>query len=163
MKYISSDTNIWLDFSIIDRLDIPFRQSCTYIMFYETIEHELIYPEGLAERLIQLGLKAVDITDEEYFYADEIAGKYPALSIADRIALSIARCRRIILLTGDKSLRNAAKNENVQVIGTIGLLDTLLQEVSITDDEYKDCIEELLRNNGKGIRLPEEELLRRLI
>lgn len=41
------------------------------------------------------------------------------------LALAIAKCRRIILLTGDWALRKAAKEEGVSVMGTIGILDRL--------------------------------------
>lgn len=162
MEYISSDTNVWFDFNIIDRLELPFKLSCTYIMFYETVENEILYPKGLAERLVSLGLQSVDITTEEYFFAGDIASRYPALSIPDRIALSIAKHRNIMLLTGDRALRNAAVRENVRVIGSIGLLDRLYDENCITENEYKDCIQKFINNNGNGVRLPEDELKKRL-
>lgn len=32
MEYVSSDTNVWLDFAVINRLEIPFRLPYTYIL-----------------------------------------------------------------------------------------------------------------------------------
>jgi len=42
------------------------------------------------------------------FLAEEYGRKYKKLSIYDRIALTIAKNRHILLLTGDLNLRKAA-------------------------------------------------------
>ena len=42
MKYISSDTNVWLDFATINRLEIPFKLPYTYIMNEDAITDELL-------------------------------------------------------------------------------------------------------------------------
>lgn len=57
MEYISSDTNVWLDFVTIDRLDYPFRLPYTYLMNNDAIEDELLSPPGLGEKLRGLGLQ----------------------------------------------------------------------------------------------------------
>ena len=87
---------------------------------------------------------------------------YTKLSIYDRIALAIAKTRRITLLTGDGALRKAAKNENVQVMGTLGILDQLWRQQLITAEELKTCLQQLLSNNGGAVRLPRAEILSRL-
>lgn len=56
-NFISSDTNIWLDFDTVNRLDYPFKLPYTYLMNDDVVESELVVPEGLGERLVQLGLK----------------------------------------------------------------------------------------------------------
>ena len=162
MEYISSDTNVWIDFYKISKVQLPFRLDCKYIMFHETIEKELLYPEDLKSQLIDGGLLGVEITTEELFYADELSEKYRRLSVYDRIALSIAKKRQITLLTGDNALRKAAALEKVKVIGTIGLLDRLLNEDCIDKSEYQDCFLRLKKLIGNGIRLPEEEIEARL-
>lgn len=65
-------------------------------------------------------------------------------------------------MTGDLALRKAAKEENVKYIGTIGVLDRLLKEKLITNSEYNNCLEELIKNNGKKVRLPAKELEERI-
>ena len=163
MEYISSDTNVWIDFYKISKIRLPFRMSCKYIMFHEAIEKELLYPEDLKSQLVEDGLIGVEITTEELFYADELSAKYRRLSVYDRIALAIAKKRNIILLTGDNALRKAAISEKVKVIGTIGLLDRMLNEGCIEGNEYRDCLERLKNLIGNGIRLPEEEINARLL
>lgn len=49
MKYISSDTNVWIDFYKISKTQLPFRMSCKYIMFHEAIEKVM--------RIIRRGLR----------------------------------------------------------------------------------------------------------
>ena len=160
MNYISSDTNIWLDFDAISRVALPFRMPCTYIMYQEALRKEIVTPPNLLGDLIRYGLVGVELTTEEFFYASELSRRYVKLSGYDRTALAIAKFRNIPLLTGDNALRKAAKKENVEVMGTIGLLDRLHDEDHISKEEYKYCLEALLRHPER--RLPKEEIEKRL-
>lgn len=160
MKYISSDTNIWIDFNTISRTDLPFRLPCTYIMYKEALRKEIINPPELLTDLQRRGLIGVDLTIEEFFYADELSKKYVKLSGYDRTALAVAKYRKIPLLTGDNPLRKAAEKEGVEVFGTIGLLDKLYEGDYINKLEYQFCLESLLEHKER--RLPEEELQKRI-
>lgn len=162
MEYISSDTNVWLDFAIINRLEIPFRLPYTYIMNEDAIENELLSPKELRENLVGLGLQAVELSEEEFYLAEEYNAKYAKPSLYDCVALSIAKIRGIVLMTGDGSLRKAAEQEGVEVLGTIGVLDRLYEGEYIEQEEYINCLNSLLKNNGKGVRLPAQELQKRL-
>ena len=162
MEFISSDTNVWVDFNTIDMLKTPFRLNATYIMYEEAIQREITHPVGLNEKLRALGLRGVEMTVDEFFFADQIATKCPKLSTYDRIALSIAKKRGITLLTGDNAMRKAAQQEAVYVIGSIGLLDRLYGEDMITAEEYRTCLERFFRYEGNEIRLPKAELEFRL-
>lgn len=83
-------------------------------------------------------------------------------SIYDCVALAIAKCRKIILLTGDGSLRKAAQSEGVTVLGTIGVLDQLYNGMYIEKVEYMECLKKLKFYNGGKVRLPAKELERRM-
>ena len=146
MEYISSDTNVWLDFVTIDRLDYPFRLPYTYLMNIDAIQDELLSPAGLGERLQSLGLRETELTEEEFYLAGEYMERFSKPSIYDCVALAIAKVRGIILLTGDGPLRKAAKAEGVQVMGTIGVLDQLYKSEEINPEEYAYCLEELLKH-----------------
>lgn len=102
------------------------------------------------------------MSEEEFYLAETLTAKYMKLSVYDCIALSIAKSRRLTLLTGDGSLRKAAISEGVNVIGTIGILDQLHKGNHITNEEYAECIEKLLVLNGGKVRLPTNELKSRL-
>lgn len=161
MEFISSDTNVWIDFRVISRLSLPFRLPYTYIMYTESITSELLTPAGFQHELTAAGLVGVDITIEEFMLAESWGNVYPKLSIQDRIALAIAKERKIILLTGDMALRKAAGKEGVPVLGTIGVLDKLFEGAYIAREEYEYCLSELLKHNGGEVRLPSSELKKR--
>ncbi len=162
MEYISSDTNVWLDFMAIDRLWLPFMLPYVYLMDNDAIEDELLNPPEIGKKLVKMGLQKTELTEAEFFLAEELTGKYAKPSLYDCIALAIAKMRSFILLTGDGPLRKAAKLEGVQVMGTIGILDQLSEGQYICLDEFQYCIEELLKYNGGKVRLPENELKKRL-
>lgn len=163
MEYISSDTNVWIDFMAIDKVELPFLLPCTYIMSDDAVNDELLSPEGFKDALLQNGLKPVEYTIEEFTLADSYGSRYPKLSIYDRLALSIAKVRGIILLTGDGPLRKAAMQEGVSIIGTIGILDRLKNEKYISNTEYLDCFECLLEQVDRNRRrLPRREIEERI-
>lgn len=37
MEFVSSDTNVWIDFQVIARLQLPFLLPYTYIMYTESM------------------------------------------------------------------------------------------------------------------------------
>ena len=162
MQFISSDTNVWIDFVSIQKLEIPFRLPYTYIMSRDAVEEELLSPPGLGQLLVSSGLVPVDITIEEFFLAEQYGFKYKKLSTHDRVALAIAKSRKITLLTGDGALRKAAHYEGVPFMGTIGNLDQLWEQQRITVDELRLCLQRLLDNNDGVVRLPETEIRSRL-
>ena len=162
MEYISSDTNVWIDFSTIGCIEFPFRLPYTYIMNNDAIEDELLSPPKLKSELINNGLISVEITIEEFTLAEKYGTQYIKLSTYDRIALAIAKNRGISLLTGDLALRRAAKKENVPVLGTLGILDQLFEGKYIQPDEYLSCLLDLQKYNGQAVRLPKAELTQRI-
>ena len=162
MQFISSDTNVWIDFFTIKKTELPFRLPFSYIMYEEAINDEFRSPPELGKELVSYGLIPVDITIEEFSLAQEYGISYNKLSIYDRIALAIAKNRQIILLTGDGALRKAAKQEGVEIMGTLGVLDRLWDQQRITREELRACLQNLLDNNGGIIRLPREEIVSRI-
>lgn len=160
MKFISSDTNIWLDFHTISQIELPFRLPYTYIMYNEALREEIIDPPELLVELQGNGLIGVDITIEEFTCALALGNKYVKLSGYDRIALAIAKTRNIPLLSGDNPLRKAAAKEGVEVFGTIGILDRLYKSGLISKLEYNFCLESFLEHAER--RLPVEEIQKRL-
>lgn len=76
MEYVSSDTNVWLVFATINKLEIPFRIPYTYIMNEDAVEGELLYPVGLRDNLIKLGLQTVSLSEDEFYLAGEYSAKY---------------------------------------------------------------------------------------
>ena len=164
MELISSDTNIWIDFEVSGCLSEPFKLNdrYEYLMSSDALMDEVLSPPELGMKLVKLGVKAVEITEKEYLTACDYGIKYQQLSVYDRIALSIAATRNIKLLSGDKALRLAAIKESVEVHGTLWLLDELFFSGKIQRDRYVSILREMQRQNGRRIRLPKNELEKRL-
>lgn len=162
MEYISSDTNVWIDYMAIDKLELPFRLPLIYLMNIDAIEDELLSPEGMREKLLRLGLQPTELTENEFYYGLKMAEAHPKLSEYDCSALAIAKHRGLVLMTGDAALRKAALSEGVSVMGTIGLLDKLYEDGKITSEEYRECLLLLIKVNGREVRLPYTELQNRL-
>ncbi len=161
-EFISSDTNVWIDFHTIGAVQLPFKLPCTYLMWAEAVDDEVKSPGGLREDLLREGLIPIEITTDEFHLADDYTNRYAGISTYDAAALAIAKSREIVLMTGDRRLRRAAADEGVGVTGTIGVLDRLLDEGVVCESEYRICIGELLKVNGGVVRLPENELRKRL-
>lgn len=162
MEYISSDTNVWIDYMAIEKLELPFRLPFTYLMNQDAIVDELLSPKGMREELLRLGLKPTELTEDEFYYGLKIAETHPRLSEYDCSALAIAKYRGLVLMTGDAALRKAALSEGVSVMGTIGLLDKLYEDEKITSEEYRECLLLLIKVNGREVRLPYVELQNRI-
>lgn len=75
-EFISSDTNVWIDFLTISKLTLPFLLPYTYIMYEESIASELLTPSNFKDDLSAAGLQAVDITIEEYESAEMWENEY---------------------------------------------------------------------------------------
>ena len=164
MQFISSDTSVWIDFSTIGFLQAPFllNDQFTYMMVGDSIDAELLYPLALRTDLLKYGLHRTDLTEEEYQLAIRFTTIYPQLSAYDRFALSIAKVRKIILLTGDGRLRKAALQEKVEVHGTLWVVDQLWAKRRLQGEEYKTLLAQLENHCGKEVRLPLDEILKRI-
>lgn len=162
MQYISSDTNVWVDFAQIHRLALPFRLDLIYCMSTDTVEDELLEPPNIREQLLSLGLVSIEINEAEFEIAVQLGKVYKKLSFYDLLALAIAKHRGFILLSGDGALRRAASKEGVEVRGTLWILDQLKATAKITVEEYHAALLDLQNDTSGRIRLPREEIHKRL-
>lgn len=152
MEFISSDSNIWMDFYCIGKLDLPFKLPYRYLMWEETINKELSFPAEFKLDVIELGLEKVKLNDAEYNFAYEVNTKYKCLTFYDCVALAIAKERKIVLLTGDGNLRKIAREYDIKVKGTLGILDELLVGKNISIDVYRQCLLALKSKTEDGLR-----------
>jgi len=127
-------------------------------MSNDAVHDELLAPPDLGNRLLALGLIETELSEKEFFLAEKFVNRFSKPSIYDCVALAIAKCRGIVLMTGDGPLRKAALSENVEVMGTIGVLDKLIEGKLISTEEYLECLEKLKQLNGGKVRLPSKEL-----
>ena len=179
---ISSDTNIWLDFSIIGQIDHPFLLDNVYYLSSITYHDEIDDKSKIYDSLVNHELFGelrrcvkenkiliTDATTEELKLAMRYANEYRppkinnAISMQDSIALAIAKKRNWCLLTGDSGLREAAKFEEVVCHGTLWIYDELLRNQLLTHKEYLGVMNALLDAvDNKKRRLPRNEIINRI-
>lgn len=161
--YISSDTNIWIDFYEINHVDHPFLLEHEFYLSAAAYEDELLKSEELRESLLAFGLRLADITDEEFAIAESYRRTYRKLSLYDAFALAIAKARSWTLLTGDQPLRAAAEHEGIECHGVIWVYDELFHHGKISSDDFREAMQLLLAAVQEGrCRLPVNELIRRI-
>lgn len=160
--YISSDTNVWIDFCEIGYLEVPFRLEHRYFISRDTFTDELLTPTTMKQELLNCGLRLADVAVDEYEGAMLLQSRYSRLSFCDALALSIAKERAWVLLSGDRPLREAASAEGVECHGTIWICDQLKEQEKVTDGQYGLIIDKLISAVERGrCRLPMKELLKR--
>lgn len=179
---ISSDTNIWLDFSFVGRVEYPFYLDNIYylssITYHDEIDDStnLLCNNSNIERFSDIRkcvkenkILITDVTTSELKLAVSYQSIYrpskvsKAISLQDSIALAIAKERNWILLTGDSGLREAAKFEGVECHGTLWIFDQLKDNKFISNNEYLLAMNKLLDAvTSKKRYLPKDEIQKRI-
>lgn len=161
--FISSDTNIWIDFFEINHPDHPFLLENKYYLSSAAYEDELLPTDEKRKILEKQGLLVTDLSDDEMKLAMEYSEKYKRLSVYDTFALAIAKNRAWTLLTGDQPLRKAAAHESVECHGLIWIYDELHRLSKLSNEILSEALQALIESVQEGrSRLPIEELTKRL-
>jgi len=150
------DTNILIDLHRGGVLRQFFQLPCT-IFAPDVIVAELLDPSG--EVLLGLGLQRMDFSGAEVVRVVEISRNHPEVSINDLFAVLLAEKKGALLLTGDKRLRRIAEQEhNLQVHGTLWVLDQLVKRKHLSPTEASSALQKMIQS---GSRLPRAECERR--
>lgn len=165
MQLLISDANILIDMeagALMDTLfRLPMRFGIPDVLYYEEIEPG-------TPGLEALGLQVMEISGEFVGYAERLPSQYnhalPAKHGAkpshnDYLALALAKQESCTLLTGDANLRIVAVQEQVEVMGTIGLLCAMVESQQLTVDE---ALAALNKMHEALRRLPWAEAQKRL-
>lgn len=152
MLLIVSDTSVLIDIEQGEltsaMFSLPWQFAVPDILFYS----ELAKRHG---HLLQFGLINKTLNGELVAEAYLLHQKYIRTSVNDMLALTLAKNERCQLLTGDKALREAAKELNVEVHGTIWLVEQMVQHEKITIEVARVGFQ---RMRDAGSRLPWSEV-----
>jgi predicted nucleic acid-binding protein len=151
-KLIISDANIIID------IEIGNLTTAIFQLPYEITVPDILFELELKEKhshILDLGLKLKSLTAEFIKKTESLTQQYPRPSMMDHSALALALQERCSLLTGDKDLRNAAKNEGVEVHGTIWIVEELLNLKIIQQSQAQGSFDAM---RVKGSRLPWEDV-----
>jgi predicted nucleic acid-binding protein len=152
MQILVSDANVLIDIEHGILLSPMFSMETVFVVPDVLFEKEL---KARHSHLLDLGLKVKTLSKEAVDIAKEFAAKYRRPSRMDIFALSLAFHENCPLLTGDKSLRNAAFQEGVPVYGTIWLVKDMLEKKIIQLSTAHSAFEKM---KNAGSRLPWEEV-----
>lgn len=129
--------------------------------------YELLIPDVMRLELKQpswddlsrYGLLAIPGSPQNIEYVYSLRGTFPRPSLYDLFCLAIAKRENILLITGDKFLRQAAESEGVMVHGILWLLDELVQSRNFSPHEALTSLNDTL---SAGSRLPIAEIHKRI-
>ena len=124
--------------------NLPFKFTVPDVLFAEELneKHAL---------LISYGLKIETLSSKLVTEAFNLRQKNPRLSVNDLLALTLAKSRNNVLLTGDKALRKIAYEFNLEVHGTIWVVEQMHNHNLLSKNEVKDAFVQMKMH---GSRLP---------
>lgn len=162
MEIVVNDTNI-----LIDLYNSKLLQYCKLLNFdFRTIDfviYEIEIDEQLKaiQKMIDEGiLKVYSLDGQMMQTAYEKKNLYQDkcnVSMTDISVMVYAKVNNCRLLTGDKTLRTTAENENIIVSGILYIIDMLMDKID--PQELIDSLELLLQSND---RLPKKLILERI-
>jgi predicted nucleic acid-binding protein len=148
MLLIISDASVLID------IECGELTSAMFSLPYQFVVPDTLFVEELAERhghLSRLGLISKTMSGDLVAEAYSLHQKYIKPSVNDMLALTLAKHEGCQLLTGDKALREAAQEFNVEVHGTIWLVEQMLIGEKITVDVARVAFQQM---KDDGSRLP---------
>ncbi len=152
MQILISDANVIIDMedSGLTELmfNLPYQFAVPDILFHDELEDE--HPN-----LLELGLVELELSSKTVEKSIELDLCYRKPSRYDCLALAAALQEECPLVTCDKALRKAAQQENVEIRGTIWLVDELVKHELINKEQAIKAFKDM---KEAGSRLPWNEV-----
>lgn len=152
MLLLISDSCVLID------IEEGYLTSSLFSLPYQFAVPDTLFAEELSGQhgdLLKLGLITKTLRGELIGEAYNLRQQYNKPSLNDLLALILAADEHAILLTGDKALRQVASKYNVEVHGTIWLVEQMIIEKLITAEVAKIAFS---RMKQSGSRLPWKEV-----
>jgi hypothetical protein len=151
-----TDTNVWIDLRVGNLLDNVFELDARWLI------PDLVGSELGTERkelLVEWGLEVRSLTGEEIEAVIRLNDAYSAPSRTDMATLIVARAEDGILVTGDGALREAAGEEDIEVHGTLWVVDALVDTEIVETAEAARALQLMMEADR---RLPRDEVNQRV-
>ncbi|SEO84204.1 DUF3368 domain-containing protein [Aquisalimonas asiatica] len=148
MPLLISDANVLIDLEVGELLERMFA------LPHEITTPDALYADELEEHhphLLQLGLQLRELDGDVINAAAQLRQQYRRVSGYDCLALALAVRLECPLLTGDAALREVARQESVEVMGTLWLVEEMIRHRLIDTRQARDAFDRMRRN---GRRLP---------
>ncbi len=151
-----SDTNIWIDFERAGQLQLLFRLPYQFSTT-DFVASEL--GDEVRVQLVGFGMSIISLDSSGIRDLHQLKMELRNPSLADLSCYYVARRDGSTLLSGDRKLREAAQAANIEVFGTLWLLDRLVEHSVLTAHDAAIALEAMIQANG---RLPAHECSNRL-
>ena len=153
-RLIINDANVLIDIEKAELVELIFE------LDYEFAVPDLLYEEEIApysSDFKETALSAIEFDDDAKELLLQMQEKYKksAMSRNDISALVLAIRNKCILLTGEKELRQTAKQEGVEVHGILWLIEEMFINKLITINDIELAYKKM---EQAGSRLPWEEV-----
>lgn len=146
-----SDTNIWIDFERAGKLQLLFRLPYQFSTT-DFVASEL--GDEVRVQLVGFGMSIISLDSNGIRDLHQLKMELRNPSLADLSCYYVARRDGSTLLSGDRKLREAAQAANIEVFGTLWLLDRLVEHSVLTAHDAAIALEAMIQANG---RLPAHE------
>lgn len=161
MKIVITDTNILFDVIKIGALPEFFSldyEICTTVFVMHEIlpspQKELIETFIRAKRLIVFDFSAEEIEAVQNFNTERDLKRF-----TDKSVIWKSLQLNCPMLTGDQRMREVAEKMNIEVHGSIWIIDELVTKTLISSEKAILLLEQLLLTNS---RLPKDEIEKRI-
>ena len=159
MKVLVPDTSVLIDLDRGDLVESTFR-----LPFVFTVP-DLLYVRELRDHggadLVRLGLRVEELNGDGVSLALGYRLKRKSLSLPDAFALALAKTNIWTLLSGDRELRQLAREEEVRCHGVLWMLDEMLSHG--VADRNDLCVGLGKIADHPRCRLPKPEIRKRLL
>lgn len=160
MKLLISDTNIFIDLINIDLLDeflkLGYEIHTTDFVINEISDQQ---NEIITKRIVDNKIVIDKAEPNELNEITELQSKKKSLSLMDFSVYYFAKKQNAMILTGDKSFRNYAIEQKLEVKGILWVLDEVLNKKFLERIIMIDKLKLLMMTNK---RLPQEECNKRI-
>jgi rRNA-processing protein FCF1 len=147
VKIAVTDANIFIDLYDLELtksfFDLDLEVHTTSAVLYELYSEQ----QGILQAYQSVGRLEVHNLQEQDFI--EIFNEnYPkSLSEADKSVLHIANKINACVLSSDKTLRNCAKNKEIEYHGMIWIFDRFVETATLSQKEAKSKLNQLIASN----------------
>lgn len=147
-RLLISDANILIDLEVgglmLELFKLPYQIQVPDMLFADELEADHGY-------LLEHGLQLGELSPASMTEVETLVIKYKQPSRYDCFALMLAKQEQCPLLTGDQNLRNAAKLENVDVKGTLWIIEAMIEHQIISIQTARAAYRNM---EQQGRRLP---------
>ncbi len=124
---------------------------------YEFATPDILYTEELEEQhshLTEMGLKTLSLSGESVIRVSALTQKYHTTGVSsnDLFSFALAEQETAPLLTGDQKLKQVCFEENIEVHGTLWLVDKMIGETLVTVEQVESAYKKMIDD---GSRLPQ--------